>query len=137
MPRPTDRAEPKPQNGAAAPAILSVDGLVKRYGDLTAVDHVSFDVRPGEIYGLLGPNGAGKTTILGVISGLVRPTAGGVVVGGHAVERDPVAAQRLMGVVPQALALPRSASVMIPISTPRASAKSRSSAIRSNIRTEI
>ena len=101
----TDRTEPKPQSGAAAPPILSVEGLVKRYGDLTAVDHVSFDVRPGEIYGLLGPNGAGKTTILGVISGLVRPDAGAVRVGGHVVERDPVAAQRLMGVVPQALAL--------------------------------
>jgi ABC-2 type transport system ATP-binding protein len=101
----TDRTEPIPRDGAAAPPILTVDGLVKRYGDLTAADHVSFDVRPGEIYGLLGPNGAGKTTILGVISGLVRPTAGGVVVGGHPVERDPVAAQRLMGVVPQALAL--------------------------------
>jgi ABC-2 type transport system ATP-binding protein len=100
-----DRTEPTPQEAAAAPPILSVDGLVKRYGDLTAVDHVSFDVQPGEIYGLLGPNGAGKTTLLSVISGLVRPAAGGVRVGGHSVERDPVSAQRLMGVVPQALAL--------------------------------
>ena len=101
-----DRLErPGPQGAAAAPPILSVDGLVKRYGDLTAVDHVSFDVQPGEVYGLLGPNGAGKTTLLSVISGLVRPSAGGVRVGGHAVERDPVPAQRLMGVVPQALAL--------------------------------
>ena len=101
----TDRTEPSSRDGAAAPPILRVDGLVKRYGDLTAVDHVSFDVQPGEIYGLLGPNGAGKTTLLSVISGLVRPAAGSVRVGGHAVERDPVAAQRLMGVVPQALAL--------------------------------
>lgn len=95
------RSEP---NGDGAP-ILSVEGLVKRYGDLTAVDHVSFDVRPGEVYGLLGPNGAGKSTLLAAIAGLVRPDAGAVHVGGHVVERDPVPAQRLMGVVPQELAL--------------------------------
>ncbi len=101
----TDRTESTPRDGAAAPPILSVDRLVKRFGDVTAVDHVSFDVRPGEIYGLLGPNGAGKTTVLSMVSGLVQPESGSVRVGGHAVERDPVAAQRLMGVVPQALAL--------------------------------
>jgi len=101
----TDRnLTPAVRRGGAEP-ILSVDALVKRYGDITAVDHVSFDVQPGEIYGLLGPNGAGKTTVLGVIAGLVRPDAGGVRVGGHAVDIDPVPAQRLMGVVPQALAL--------------------------------
>ena len=104
----TDRHQNATQHArgaAAGEAILIVDDLVKRYGDLTAADHVSFDVMPGEIYGLLGPNGAGKTTVLAAIAGLVRPHVGSVKVGGHAVERDPVPAQRLMGVVPQDLAL--------------------------------
>ncbi len=100
-PSPTPRGEP----ATASDAVLVVDGLVKRYADAIAVDHVSFDVRPGEVYGLLGPNGAGKTTTLGVIAGLVRADAGSVRVAGHAVERDPLPAQRAMGVVPQALAL--------------------------------
>lgn len=71
----TDRHEhttPRARGTASEEPILIVDDLVKRYGDLTAVDHVSFDVMPGEIYGLLGPNGAGKTSILATISGLTN-----------------------------------------------------------------
>ncbi len=98
---PSPRGEP----ATASDAVLVVDGLVKCYGDAIAVDHVSFDVRPGEVYGLLGPNGAGKSTTLGVVAGLVRADAGSVRVAGHAIERDPVPAQRAMGVVPQPLAL--------------------------------
>jgi heme ABC exporter ATP-binding subunit CcmA len=63
----------------------------------TAVDHVTFEVRPGEIYGLLGPNGAGKTTSLRMISGLLRPTAGRIWVGGQEVTDHPELAKRRIG----------------------------------------
>src|SRR5207247_2448608 len=77
----------------------------KSYGDLTAVDGVSFTARPGEIFGLLGPNGAGKTTTIGCISGLLTPTAGNVRVMGHDVVREGTAARKALGVVPQEIAL--------------------------------
>ena len=63
-------------------AALAVHGLTKRFGQLTAVDDLSFDVQPGTITGFLGPNGAGKTTTLRMLLGLVRPTAGSAVVAG-------------------------------------------------------
>ena len=66
----------------AADPVLAVKGLVKTYGALTAVDDVSFDVRPGEIVGLVGPNGAGKTTIINMILGVLSPSAGTIRVGG-------------------------------------------------------
>ena len=85
--------------------MIEVDQLRKSYGDLTAVDGVSFSARPGEIFGLLGPNGAGKTTTIGCISGLLTPTAGQIRVMGHDVVTDGVAARRVLGVVPQEIAL--------------------------------
>ena len=85
--------------------LLQVDRLSKSYGAVRAVDGVSFTVTPGEIYGLLGPNGAGKTTTISMICGLLRPDAGSVAVGGRPFAADPQAAKRLMGVVPQDLAL--------------------------------
>ena len=60
----------------AGEPIIEVEKLVKRYGAMTAVDSVSFDVSTGEIFGLLGPNGAGKTTIISILSCLIPPTAG-------------------------------------------------------------
>ncbi|HEX9634729.1 MAG TPA: ABC transporter ATP-binding protein [Candidatus Limnocylindria bacterium] len=60
---------------SAAPAIRAV-GLAKRFGPIQAVDHVTFDLAPGRIYGLLGPNGSGKTTLIRLLTGLARPTAG-------------------------------------------------------------
>lgn len=63
--------------------VLRTSGLVKRFGDLTAVDHLDLELRRGEVVGLLGPNGAGKSTTIGMILGLVRPTAGGAQVRGH------------------------------------------------------
>jgi len=56
--------------------MIRVDGLVKRFGDIHAVDGVSFSVGPGEIYGLLGPNGAGKTTTFSMLAGLLAPDSG-------------------------------------------------------------
>jgi ABC-2 type transport system ATP-binding protein len=85
--------------------MLEVDHLRKVFGELVAVDGVSFACAPGRILGLLGPNGAGKSTTIGCISGLLRPTGGTVRIAGHDVVTAPVAAKRLLGVVPQELAL--------------------------------
>ena len=87
------------------PAILEVHNLVKKYGDFTAVKGISFDIQEGEIFSLLGPNGAGKTTTISVLSTLYEPTSGDVTVGGHSVSKDPMAVRRLIGMVPQDLAL--------------------------------
>jgi len=86
-------------------ALLTADRLSKSYGALRAVDGVSFAVNEGEIYGLLGPNGAGKTTTISMISGLLKPDAGEVIVAGTPFARDPQKAKSIMGVVPQDLAL--------------------------------
>jgi ABC-2 type transport system ATP-binding protein len=85
--------------------MIEVERLRKRYGDLLAVDDVSFTAAGGRIFGLLGPNGAGKSTTIGCMSGLVRPTAGRVRVLGHDVVREPRAARSSLGIVPQELAL--------------------------------
>jgi ABC-2 type transport system ATP-binding protein len=87
------------------PSILEVQNLVKKYGDLTAVKGISFDIQEGEVFGLLGPNGAGKTTTISVLSTLFSPTSGDAIVGGHSVTKDPMAVRRLIGVVPQDLAI--------------------------------
>ena len=86
-------------------AILEVQQLVKKYGDKTAVNGISFDIQAGEIFSLLGPNGAGKTTTISVLSTLYLPTAGDAVIGGHSVVKEPMAVRNLIGVVPQDLAL--------------------------------
>ena len=90
---------------AAMSPLLQVDHLSKAYGPVRAVEDISFAVRPGEIYGLLGPNGAGKTTTISMICGLLQPDGGRIAVAGQALAADPQAAKRLMGVVPQELAL--------------------------------
>jgi len=79
--------------------------LRKSFGELTAVDGVSFTAARGEIFGLLGPNGAGKTTIIGCISGLLTPSSGHVRVDGHDAVRHGPAARRVLGVVPQEISL--------------------------------
>jgi ABC-2 type transport system ATP-binding protein len=85
--------------------MLDVRGVSKSFAALQAVNNVSFQVQAGEIYGLLGPNGAGKTTTISMISGLLRPDAGRVVVGGADVWKEPKKAKALMGVAPQELAI--------------------------------
>ena len=80
---------------------LSVQELIKDYGPNRAVDKVSFEVEPGEIFGLLGPNGAGKTSIISIITTLERPTGGAVSVFGHDVVKDSRQAKVNLGVVPQ------------------------------------
>ncbi len=86
-------------------SLLKVENLSKTFGTIRAVDSVSLEVRPGEIYGLLGPNGAGKTTTISMICGLLKPDAGEVFVAGAAFWSDPQKAKRIMGVVPQELAI--------------------------------
>ncbi|UCE30991.1 MAG: ABC transporter ATP-binding protein [Burkholderiales bacterium] len=84
-------------------AAIEVDAVVKRYGAFTALDGVSLRIEQGEFFGLLGPNGAGKTTLISIIAGLVRPSAGRVVVMGHDVGAGYRLARRALGVVPQEL----------------------------------
>jgi ABC-2 type transport system ATP-binding protein len=79
--------------------------LRKAYGELAAVDGVSFRAEAGEIFGLLGPNGAGKTTTIGCLSGLLAPSGGVATILGHDVAREPEAAKQYLGLVPQELAL--------------------------------
>ena len=80
---------------------LSIRGLVKRFGVKTAVDGLSFDVGTGEVLGFLGPNGAGKSTTMKMICGFLAPTAGTVLVSGHDVTTDPIAAKSRIGYLPE------------------------------------
>jgi ABC-2 type transport system ATP-binding protein len=83
---------------SAPSALIEVENLVKVYGDGTrAVDDVSFEVRPGEIFGFLGPNGAGKTTTIRILVTLLPMTSGTARVGGHEVNRDPEPIRRMIG----------------------------------------
>jgi ABC-2 type transport system ATP-binding protein len=85
--------------------MLQVDRLSKRYGDRVAVNAISFSIAQGETVGLLGPNGAGKTTAIGMISGITRPDAGEVSLGGVSLAQNANALKRHVGLVPQDLAL--------------------------------
>ncbi len=78
--------------------IIQVRDLAKRYGELTAVDHISFSVHEGEIFGILGPNGAGKTTTLEMIEGLKLPTSGTIIVDGKDVEKQTDEVKAVIGV---------------------------------------
>jgi ABC-2 type transport system ATP-binding protein len=87
-----------------ADAIVARD-LVRRFGDFTAVDHVSFTVPPGEIFGFLGPNGAGKTTTIRMLTGLLAPTEGSAEVAGLDVAREPRQVKRRIGYMSQLFSL--------------------------------
>ena len=89
----------------ATPEVLSCRGLRKRFGDLTAVDDVTFTISAGETYGLLGPNGAGKTTIISMVAGILRPDAGEVLIEGVPVSTRTTEPKGRIGYVPQELAL--------------------------------
>ena len=81
--------------------LVRVRNLRKDYGSIRALDGISFDVSRGDILGFLGPNGAGKTTAMKLITGFIDPDGGSVVVAGHDVASDPLAAQRRMGYLPE------------------------------------
>ena len=85
-----------PVNGA----VIEVAGLTKRYGEVLAVDDISFDVGKGELFGFLGPNGAGKTTTINVLTGLARLDGGTIRIGGIDCTHNPKAGQHLVGTVP-------------------------------------
>lgn len=98
--------EPRPSlSGDASAPVVQVQNLRHVYGDRAALDDVSFDVRPAEIFGLLGPNGSGKTTMFRVLSTLMLPTSGRAIVMGHDAARDPDAVRRQIGVVFQAASI--------------------------------
>ena len=86
-------------------ALLRAGGVVHRYGDLTAVNDVTLEVRRGEVFGLLGPNGAGKSTLIGILCGMFKPTAGQVQLGDVRMTPRSRGAKRRIGVVPQDIAL--------------------------------
>jgi ABC-2 type transport system ATP-binding protein len=80
---------------------IEAHALTRRYGPTTAVDHVSFSVRRGEIFGFLGPNGAGKSTTVRMLTGFIAPSEGTAVLDGHDIETDALAARQRVGVVPE------------------------------------
>lgn len=103
--RPAPREPRAPRVAAPAPVVLEVSGLRKRFGSSVAVDDVSLTVRRGSIFGFVGPNGAGKTTTLAMVTGLLRPDTGQVLVGDADVWRAPTAAKRQLGVLPDRMRL--------------------------------
>jgi ABC-2 type transport system ATP-binding protein len=82
---------------------IEVEGLTKRFGDFVAVDHISFTVPEGEVFGLLGPNGAGKTTLIRMLTTLTPPSEGQARVAGHDIRKDADGVRNSIGVIPQAL----------------------------------
>jgi ABC-2 type transport system ATP-binding protein len=80
---------------------IQINNLFKRFGDVTAVDGLSLNIKEGEIFGLLGPNGAGKSTTINILSGILQPTSGSAFVGGYDITVDPDNVKRLIGVCPQ------------------------------------
>ena len=102
---PVRPAAPRTPKAKPVETVLSIQGLVKRFGDTIAVAGIDLAVDAGSFYGIVGPNGAGKTTTLSMVIGLLRPDGGKVVVHGADVWTDPVAAKRTMGVLPDRLRL--------------------------------
>ena len=82
---------------------IEVKELTKRFGDFVAVDHVTFNVPEGELFGLLGPNGAGKTTLIRMLTTLTPPSEGSALVAGYDIRRNPDGVRNAIGVIPQAL----------------------------------
>ena len=81
--------------------MIEVNNLVKRYGDHTAVEHLSFKIEKGKIYGFLGPNGAGKSTTMNMITGYIASTEGTVRIDGHDILEEPEAAKKCIGYLPE------------------------------------
>ncbi len=90
-------------NDASPPNAIDVEHIVKKYGEFTAVNDISFNVKNGEVFGLLGPNGAGKSTLIRMMTTLIPITGGLARIAGHNVADDPDSVRRAIGVIPQAL----------------------------------
>ncbi len=80
--------------------MIKVSGLTKKFGGHVAVDDLNFEIRPGELFGFLGPNGAGKTTTIKMLSGILKPTAGKVMISGLDIQKRPEQAKKLIGLIP-------------------------------------
>jgi len=85
--------------------ILEVKDISKKYGKKQVLSGVSFDIEEGDMFGLIGPNGAGKSTLINIITGILDPLNGEVLIGGHSIKKKPIEAKKLIGLVPQELAL--------------------------------
>lgn len=81
--------------------MIKVEHLTKKYGEVLALDDLSFTIDEGQVYGFLGPNGAGKSTTMNIMTGCLSATAGSVTIGGHDVFEEPDAAKRLVGYLPE------------------------------------
>ncbi|MEO6200367.1 MAG: ABC transporter ATP-binding protein [Cryobacterium sp.] len=106
--KPTADSSSAPAKASApveAPIVVSASGLVKRFGQNVAVSGIDLQVRAGSFYGIVGPNGAGKTTTLSMMTGMLRPDSGSIHVNGINVWANPVAAKRIVGVLPDRLRL--------------------------------
>jgi len=80
---------------------IKAEYLTKKFNDFTAVDRISFKVKSGELFGLLGPNGAGKTTTIRMLTGIFKPTSGTAFIGEYDIQKNPLEAKQLMGIVPE------------------------------------
>lgn len=81
--------------------MIEVKNITKKYGNVTAVDHISFDVKDGEVVGFLGPNGAGKSTTMNMITGFIEPTGGQIIINGSDISKRPKKAKKQIGYMPE------------------------------------
>ncbi len=86
-------------------SIIEIKNITKRFNDKIALDNISFDVNEGEIFGLIGPNGAGKSTLINIMTNLMLPNNGSIVIGGIDLIKNPVKVKSMIGLVPQELAI--------------------------------
>ena len=91
--------------------MIDVQNLTHRYGDRVALNRISFQVKPGEVFGLLGPNGGGKSTLFRILSTMMAPTEGRALLAGHDVMREPAQVRRHVGVVFQTQSLDKALTV--------------------------
>ena len=96
--------------------MIEVKNLVKRYGNHVAVDHLSFTLESGRIYGFLGPNGAGKSTTMNMMTGYIGATEGSVSINGHDIVKEPEEAKRCIGYLPEIPPLYPDMRVILPLS---------------------
>ena len=111
MCRDTENQFSAASGGCSDATITDVRGLVIRFGDFTAVDGLTFEVRRGEIFGFLGPNGAGKTTTMRAITTIQRPTSGTVLIDGHDASSDYIEARKRIGIAQQHISLDKDLTV--------------------------
>ena len=107
--------------------LIEVTGLVKKYGNHVAVDHLSFRLEPGKIYGFLGPNGAGKSTTMNMMTGYIGPTEGTILINGHDIVKEPAEAKRCIGYLPE---LPPLYTDMTPLEYLRFAAELKGNAMK-------